>query len=172
MTPDEILETATADFFWLPPDVEVVERDEIKYCYSERPDIEYNRVVRSRPQRADAAALVSEVRRAHEGGMSRWSITTLSDTPELRAALDAADYDEKEAHHVHVLPTDAYDRTVPDEVDVREVASVEDLRRLYSVAEEAFGHAPDVDERDLERELGDCTGEGRRVARFVAYRNG
>ena len=79
-TIDEILETATADCFWVPPDVHIVDRPELSYIYSDRPAMGFNRVLRARPSQADPARLVSEVLKAHGDGNSQWTINAMSDT--------------------------------------------------------------------------------------------
>jgi GNAT superfamily N-acetyltransferase len=169
---DEILEATAADFFWVPPHVEVVEREPITYTHSTNPSALYNRVVRVRPERADPESLVAEVRRAHAGRPSRWMLTPMGDTPELRRALAQAGYEEGERHVASSIGVAEYGRKPPADVEVRQVRTPTDLRLLYEIVGEVFGEAPELSEADLAREVGDCTGPERRVARFIAYRGG
>lgn len=55
---------------------------------------------------------------------------------------------------------------------MRQAETVEDLRVLYAINADAFDTDLDHSEERLERELADCTGPNRRVARLIAYRNG
>ena len=161
MNADELLERATADFFWVPDDVDVVTRPEITYCHSDRQDVVFNRVVRARPGDADIAELVDEVRAVHRGSMSRWMLNAFSNTPALRNALTDAGYQQTSRCFTYVLRSDAYRRTPPDDVDVREVGSLEDLRTLYDIAHQVFGDRRPLSDRDLEREFGPIHEIGR-----------
>ncbi|WP_168210940.1 GNAT family N-acetyltransferase [Persicimonas caeni] len=168
---DKTLEAATADCFWVPPHVTVVEREAIKYSHSPQPTVGYNRVMRVRPSLEPVEALVDEVVGAHQGGASRWHINPMSDAPELRAALVRAGYEPGHRHFAYGIGTEAYGRKAAHGIEVRPVASVDDLRTLYAIRDAVFGRAPELSDEDLAREVDDCTGPGRRVARFVAYRN-
>lgn len=172
MNIDETLEAACADCFWVPLHVEVVEREAITYTHSPRPGIDYNRVLRARPELSDATALVDEVLEAHRGGASRWMLGALSDGPKIRHALTGAGYEATAQHLAYAIETDAYERRVPADVEVRQVRTVDDLRVLYEINADAFDHPFDIADERLERELVDCTGPNRRVARFVALRDG
>jgi hypothetical protein len=170
MNVDEIIEAAMGDYFWAPDSVTVVDRPEIKYTHSDRPDIYFNSVVRVRPQLADPAGLVDEVAAVHRDRQSRWSLNPMSDTPALRQALQAGGYTAGQHHHAYVIAPDEYARTPPDDVEVRRVTSADDLRTLYEIRADVFGL--DSSEDDIARELALCTGPNARVARFVAYRDG
>jgi hypothetical protein len=90
---DRILEAATSDCFWVPPHVQVVEREAIKYSHSPQPSVGYNRVMRVRPSVEPGEELVEEVASAHQGGPSRWHINPMGDSPRLRKALTDAGYE-------------------------------------------------------------------------------
>jgi GNAT superfamily N-acetyltransferase len=172
MNVDEMLEAANSDFFWVPDDVHTVDRPAITYTYSDRPEDGFNQVTRVRPEEADLDALVDEVLDRHRGSSSKWMVNALSDSPELREALREAGYEPGHTHHAYATRPDTYDRDLPDEVEVREVSSVDDLRVLYDIWEEVFGSKPDLGDARLADEVAECTGADRRVARFLAYRNG
>ncbi|MFB6262306.1 MAG: GNAT family N-acetyltransferase [Bradymonadaceae bacterium] len=169
---DRVLEAAVSDFFWAPDDVSVVERSEVTYAYSDRPGANYNNVPRTRPDRADVEALVDEVVDRHEGSWSRWGVKPTCDVPELREALAGAGYEPVHELAAYAVDPREYERDMPDDVQIEEVSDVEDLRRLYEIWDAAFGGAPDLSDEELAEEVETCTGEGRRVARFLVYRDG
>ena len=171
-TIDEILETATADCFWVPPDVHVVDRPELSYVHSRRSPLNFNRVLRARPSQAHPGRLVAEVLEAHGDGDSRWTVNAISDTPQMRRALSDAGYKEGPLHYAYATEVGAYRRRPPAGVEAQPVGSIDDLRTLYEIRSAVFGGDVGLSWRDLERELDDCTGPDRRVVRFVAYRNG
>jgi len=172
MNVDEILEAASSDFFWVPHDVHVVDRDVITYTYSSRPEDNYNRVTRVRPECADLGELVEEVVGRHRGSCSEWTLTPMSDSPELRETLREAGYELGFTLHAYAIRPDAYRRDCSDDVQVREVSTLDELRTVYEIWDDVFGGKPELTDEELAGELEDCTGDDRRVARFVAYRNG
>ncbi|MFP4601244.1 MAG: GNAT family N-acetyltransferase [Persicimonas sp.] len=172
MNVDETLETAAADCFWVPEHVEVIERDAIKYTRSSRPGLDYNRVLRVRPDLADPAELVEEVRQAHRGGASRWMLNAMSDGPAIRQALKSAGYEAGSPYLAYSVATRGYLRRGPEDVEVRQAQTIDDLRTLYEINSDAFDRELDFSDERLARELADCTGPDRRVGRFIAFRNG
>ena len=172
MNVDETIEGATSDFFWVPDDVHVDERAAIAYTYSARPDGNYNRVTRVRPEQGDPAELVAEVKARHAGSQSLWSLNPMSDTPAMREALGDAGYEMGHTHHAYAVDPAGYERELSDAVEVREVATLDDLRSLYDIWADVFDRKPDLSDEELAGELDDCTGEDRRVARFIGYRGG
>lgn len=172
MNIDEILEAATADFFWVPSHVQTVERPELTYSYSSSPSVDYNRVVRARPALGDPEDLVAEVIEAHGGGWSRWCLNPMSDTAQMRRALVEAGYVPGDEHVASAIRTDAYDRYPSADTVVREVETVQDLHTIYELWASIFGRTPDLSDADVAKKLDACTAPDRRVARFVAYRNG
>ena len=169
MNIDEILEAATADFFWVPSHVQTVERPELAYSYSSSPSAEHNRVVRARPTLAEPAALVSEVAQAHRGVASRWCLNPMSDTPTMRRALVDAGYVEGHRHIAYAIRATDYQRQPPPDVEIHQVETVADLEILYQLKENIFGYSPPLSDDDVAAELAACTGTSRRVARFIAY---
>lgn len=172
MNVDEMLEAATSDFFWVPDDVQVVDREAITYSYSPRSEGNFNRVTRVRPQLADPGALVEEVYDRHLGSESLWCVNPMSDEPTMREALRQFGYKTGHTHHAYAVDPATYDRDLPQGVEVREVSTLEDLRTLYDIWVDVFDRQPDLTDQELANELDDCTGAHRRIARFVAFRNG
>ena len=171
MNIDEILEAATADFFWVPSNVETVERPELAYSYSSSPSADYNRVVRARPTLAEPEALISEVAQAHSGRASRWCLNPMSDTPAMRRALVDAGYTQGHRHIAYAIRAGDYQRQPPTNVEVRQVETVDDLATIYQLWDHIFGRSPQLSDDDIAAELAACTGTSRRVARFIAYRH-
>lgn len=171
MNVDEVLEAATADFFWVPATVKTVERAELAYSYAACGTMAFNRVVRARPELVAPELLVEEVLKAHRGGPSRWCLNSLSNTVEMRRALNKRGYVEGERYLAYAIRSGEYDRKVPTDVNVRTVETLEELQVLYRLWREIFGGAPELSKEDMGGELAMCTGDGRRVMRFVAYIN-
>jgi GNAT superfamily N-acetyltransferase len=167
---DRILEAATSDCFWVPPHVQVVEREAINYSHSPQPAVGYNRVMRVRPSVEPGEELVEEVASAHHGGASRWHINPMGDSARLRKALTDAGYEPGHRHFAYGIRAGAYDRKPASDIEVRQVESVDDLRQLYAIRAEVFRRNPALSSEELAREVDDCTGPERRVARFLAYR--
>lgn len=169
---NERIEAATADCFWLPDEVSIVERPEIIYTHSRRPNAIFNRVLKVRPQLAEPKQLVDEVHQAHADTASRWYVNSLGDSNRLQAALADAGYQKGARHLSCAIGVHDYSRDVPDDVDVQSVETADGLRTLYRIQREIFGGAHSTSEQALKRDLAHCTGDNRRVIRFVAYRNG
>lgn len=167
---DETLEAATADFFWVPAHVRVIDRSAINYASSTVAG--YNRVVRVRPALEDPQALVDEVLEAHAGGSSLWHLNAMSDTPAMREALIRAGYVEGDMHGAYAIDTSSYARRPTGEIDVLRVETLDDLRALYEVHDAVFGADREISPQDLARELEACTGPRPRVNRFIAFRSG
>ena len=169
---DELLEAASADFFWLPPHVQTVEREAIHYSYSPRGDTNYNRVVRLRPDLEPPQALVEEIRRFHGDGESLWLLNSFSDTPMMRRALLDGGYREGQRHLACAIASDRFPPQISGDSSVREVRTSQELALLYRIWEEVFGSPPNLSEEDFQRELQACTAPDRRVVRFLATRKG
>lgn len=172
MNVDETVEAASSDFFWVPDDVHVVERDEITYTHSDRPAALFNAVTRVRPGEASPDDLVREVVERHRGSKSRWNVTAMADDRVLLEALREAGYRPGYEHRAYAIDVDDYDRDVPGDVEVRDVANTDELRDLYRVASDVSGEARSRSDEELAHEVDICTGPERRVARFLAVRGG
>lgn len=172
MTIDEIIEAAQADYFWAPDDVNLMIRPEITYAWADRDGSVFNSVVRVRPALGVPEQLVAEVAERHLGHASRWCLSAMGDTSEMRRALTAAGYVKGHGHHAYSIRPREYSRVLPANVQVRRVSSVEQLRHSYEVRADVFGLKPDVAESEMGRELQACSGQQSRAARFVAYIDG
>jgi hypothetical protein len=168
MTPAEILERSQWDLFWLPGDVRVVDRPEVLYTVSERPDVLFNAVQRTRATGAQLAAVVHEVARAH-AARSRWLVPDTFDPTGLEHELAAAGYAPVSTYDVRTLSTEATRPPDPEGLTVRRVETLADLRAVYEVARAAFDDGFPRDAADLERELAGCADPAGRTHRFVVF---
>lgn len=170
MTPDELVERAQWDTFWVPPDVTVVDRPELLYLSCPRDRRYLNMVTRTRCEDAALPALIDEVQAAHRGRRSRWLVPPTIPTEPLEAALAAAAYSPGERYRVCAADvSDFRPRAAAEPLDVRRVEDASMLDDAYAVADAVFGDVTPADEGQRQRELAACTGPDARVARFVAY---
>jgi GNAT superfamily N-acetyltransferase len=168
VTPAEILERSQWDLFWLPDDVRAVDRPEVLYIASDRPDVIFNSVVRTRAAGAQLAAVVDEVRHAHPV-RSRWLVPDTFDTTALEGELTVRGYVGDHTYDVRTLAVDAERPPLRDGLTVRRVQALEDLRAVYAVSRSAFGDGFPRSEADLRRELEACADPDGRVHRFVVF---
>ena len=169
LTPDEIIELAFGDYFWVPDDVIVVDRPEIIY-YSCPRDVGYlNMVTRIRADEDQVAGLIEEVLAAHRGRRSTWVVGSNDRNRDLERQLREASYSSQD-YRVCTAPVDEYSPTRRStETVVRAIDSMECLRDAASVGAQAFGEAADISDAQFENDLRLCTGDEPRVYRFVAY---
>ena len=169
LTPDEIIERAFADYFWVPDDVIVVDRPEIIY-YSCPRDVGYlNMVTRIRADADQFAGLIEEVMAAHRGRCSTWVVGSNDRNKDLGRQLRDASYTSHE-YRVCTTSVDEYSCTRTNtETMVRAIDSMEGLRDAAWVGARAFGEEADISDAQYEKDLGFCTGAEPRVYRFVAY---
>ena len=170
---DRLLELATADTFWLPDFVQVIETPDYKYTHCDRPVRIYNRVLFSRGELSDHTRVLDAfLQTQREDIPSNWALTSVHDSDALRDLLEQRGFSCGDAHHVQTLLCEGYDRKAPQDVQVFEVDSLERLRLLYEIQDAAFGRVRGVAESELVGELEACTKPGRRVLRYVAMRGG
>ncbi len=170
MDTDEILERATWDFFWVPPGVRIIDRPELLYLCSPRPSTTLNMVARIRPRNPDhAAELVGEVAAAHAGRPSRFQLTVRSDTPLLRPVLESAGYALAHEHCSMALAVEDFTPRPSTGIEVRRVVDLAGLKDNIAVGEAAFGKTSVFTAAELAQQVRECTAEGFRVHRFVAY---
>jgi DNA-binding FadR family transcriptional regulator len=169
---DEIIERTTWDFFWVPQGVRIIDRPELLYLCSPRQSTTFNTVTRTRPQGPDhAAALVREVAEAHAGGVSRFQVTPQSDPALLRPALGSAGYALANEHDAMAMAVEDFTPRPSAGIEVRRVQDLAGLKENIRVCLAAFGrpsHFTEFTEAELDQQLGECTGEGCRVHRFIA----
>lgn len=168
MTPFDRLRATQCDFFWVPPDARVVDRDEIAYLACPR-DLAYvNTVTRTTAPPERLPTLIAEVLQAQAGVRSSWMVFEEPGSAALEAALTDAGYREHSRYDAMVVRTDAF-RPRPSSAHAVEVTDMAALRDWHDVHAAAFGDRmlPD-DETLLRRDLEHCTRPGRRTLRFVA----
>ncbi|MCB9741962.1 MAG: hypothetical protein H6741_09825 [Alphaproteobacteria bacterium] len=169
MNVDVILERTQWDFFWLPPGVEQVDRPELLYLRSARPSTMLNMVTRTRPRGpAHAGELVAEVAAAH-AGPSRFQLVPQSGALLLRPFLETAGYRVSHVHDAMAIAVGDYQPRPASGVVVRQVLDLAGLRDSVEVSAQVFGDRPSYSEAELAQQLHECSAEGCRVQRFVAY---
>jgi Acetyltransferase (GNAT) family len=173
LTPADLIERSQWDFFWIPEDATVVDRPELLYVHCRRDRPLLNCVTRTRASSRPLSQLVAEVQGAHVGVTSRWLVRDRPGRSDLEAALCAAGYAPAYHHGAYAKELDeerSSSSSSPFQVrQVNEMASLEDW---YAVADAVFEDPEDHPAQELERFLDECTREGARVHRFVAYQGG
>ena len=172
MGPNERLERTQWDFFWAPPDADVVDRPELAALRCARPMGYLNNVTRSRAPAGGWPALVDEVGAFHRYGVSRWCVPDTFDTRELESALEAAGYAPSHHHDARAARPSDYHARPSGDFEVRRVASLEALRDCIGVTTRAFGRDDPMGDAELRRQLDQCIDRRGRVHRFVVYREG
>ncbi len=168
MTPDELLERANWDFFWVPSDVRVVDKPELLYTCCDRDDLVMNGVVRSpSDDRAEAAA--DEVSEAHRRVRSRWMVTPSNRGAALSRAMARVGFEPGGEHDAFTVDTTTYVPRPSAGITVLPVDRMDRLHDLYAVTNLAFGREVNRSDEHLALELRQCTGAATRVHRFVAY---
>ena len=166
---DETIERTQWDFFWVPPNVTVVDRPELLYVRCAQDRKLYNQVTRTRADAARLPALVAEVVEAHAGVSSRWLVPATIPRAPLEKELEAAGYAPAAEHHACAIAVDDYRPRPTTGITARPVEHMEGLCAWLEVADRTFGGFHDVSADDRLRQLGECTGPTPRVHRFVAY---
>ncbi len=167
---NHVLEQTQRDGWWLPQDVQIVDRPEITYTHSPRPSSMYNNVVRLRASDTEHSRLVDEVLQAHAQTQSEWRLSNLSRNDELERCLENCGYDLRSKCIAYTLPVGAPRPQPPDNVVVRHVQTRQGLIDMYATAEQVFGKPVSTHtEEDLAHFLADSVGPNARCHRFVAY---
>jgi hypothetical protein len=166
---DAILERTQSDFFWVPPDVRVVDRPEIAYLSADRDAPYVNVVKRTRAADSRIPALVDEVVEAHRGRRSRWLVFPSCRTPVLDAALAAAGYFPSGEFYAAVRSVAAPQPGRAREWRVHQVDSIERMRDWVDVVVRSFPESVRPPDSELEFDLTLCTGPAPRLYRSVAY---
>jgi len=168
-----LLEHATADTFWVPDAVHVVETEKFKFVHCEKPVRIFNRILYSHGDLSDHAHVLDRFLATQpDDGPAQWMLTSSCDSPELRALLEQKGFVRGDTFHVQALRCEGYTRTPPEDVSVIEVRDIDQLRTLYRIMDASFGRTGSAREEDLPKEVIQCTEPGRRVIRYVAMRNG
>jgi GNAT superfamily N-acetyltransferase len=165
VTPDELLERAIADMFWLPEDARHVDRPDLGYIYCSRNQRTLNQVFRAKLRDADAG--IEEVRRAHAGRDSRWCWLPTFHPPSLPDRLHCAGYRRTVEHRTAVLDVSDW-IDVDGRYGVRRVLDATGLEQSYAVSSAAFGRRVHPGQDAISGELAVCQ-LGGRVQRYVVY---
>ncbi|RLB45934.1 MAG: hypothetical protein DRI90_27880 [Deltaproteobacteria bacterium] len=167
--PDDLLEQTQWDTFWISDDVEIVDRPELLYLRCLRDIPMLNTVTRTRGEVADLPRLVAEVALAHRQVCSRWLVRDLPLRPALEQVLEAADYAPSFPTSGYSIAVDAFQDRYGSDCSVRPVSSMTELRDSVRVTEAAFGAPAHATPKELLGYLAECTRNGGRVYRYVAY---
>ncbi len=167
---DAALEKTQHDLFWLPPRTRVEDRPELLYLAADSGESYLNTALRLRAEDARVPALVAEVDRAHARVDSRWALAGEAHRPGVERVLEAAGYHAEHEHFGYAIAVASFQpRRADPGVVVRRVTDLASLRDCIAVSERAFGRARPEDPVDIAAQLFNCTREGARVQRFVAY---
>jgi len=172
MNVDEVLERTQWDLFWVPEDIEIVDRPEILYLRRAGGPILFNQVMRTRATAERLPRLVAEVVEAHADRASRWLVPATIPTGNLTRELAAAGYAVSSEHWACAIAVENHRSRTATGVTARAVDSMARLHDWLTVTERAFNSPHVGNHGDLERQLDECTRPGARVHRVVAYDDG
>ncbi len=167
--PDDILERTQWDFFWVPNDVEIVERPQLLYCRCPRDVLILNTVTRTRADPSVVPDLVAEVVASHATVRSRWLVRDMSAAEPLRRALDGVGYTPAVATHAVAIQTTDFVPRPSSGIVVKRVLDMDTLRDRTAVLSGGFGEFREFTDAELEADLWQCTAANARVQQYVAY---
>lgn len=168
MDVDARLHASSQDLFWLPPDVQVVDRPDVCYLACPR-DVSYlNMVLRVGAEEGSLDDLIEEVQRAHQGRFSTWLLAHHSRRPGLAERLARRGYTPTE-HHAWVISVPDFQPRPHLGITARPVERAADLLACMAVTMAAFGGTFQGPPPDFAEQLAACTGPNARVRRFVAW---
>lgn len=170
--PNERLERSQWDFFWVPADVEVLDRPDVAAVRCRRPLPHLNMVTRARVEPERAPGLVEEITAWLGAHRSRWLCPDTFDRGPLEGALTAARWAPVSFHEARVIHPARYARRPPAGPRVARVETLEALRDCVEVTDRAFGRAVTRVDAELEAELRGCAPRDGRTHRYVVYANG
>jgi GNAT superfamily N-acetyltransferase len=166
---DDVIAETQCDLFWLPRDVRKVDRAEILYLASRRNEAYVNSVLRFDADDTRTSALAAEVAAAHEGVDSRWMLSRGNRRAGVERALAGQGYRPEQEMFAYATRVDEYRHRATPLIEVRAVATLEDLRTWVRTSSRAFARVVDDDAQRLTALLADCTGPLARVHRVVAW---
>jgi hypothetical protein len=138
-SPDDLLERTQWDTFWIPDQVEVIDRPELLYLRCQRDVPMLNTVTRTRGEPEALPRLVDEVAEAHRQVRSRWLVRDLPLRPALERALATGGYEPSFPTHGATIAVDAFRSRPGSDCELRCVSSMDELRDSVRVTEAAFG---------------------------------
>lgn len=168
MTPAERIERTHWDFWWLPPDCRVVEREAITWTACDRPIGYLNSVYRLRAPASRAPALIDTVTASTPHGNHRWMIVDTWDSAPFARQLLARGFEADHDGRAVILDTHTWSPTTTPH-DVRPAATLDEIRAASAVMNGGFGRPDLVTEDELLASLRTATGPGARTRRFVAW---
>lgn len=171
MGPADRLERSQWDFFWVPDEVEILDRPDVAALRSHREIPHHNMVTRTRPEPGEVSGLVEEMSGWFGHAKARWLVPDTFDRAPLEAALDAHGWTPAESFEARAIRPEQYAVEAPD-VDVRRIDSVEMLAHSWSVASRAFERDLTHTTEELEKELVQCASPEGRVHRYLVYLDG
>lgn len=166
---DLALEQTQEDIFWLPYEVNLIDRPELMVLHSTRDHLLWNTVLRVRSNPANLDALIDEVTALHQGRRSRWQLTPSSATGALERALTRAGYTPSPRYYGNIMPVDQYEATPNPRFIARRVEDLPTLLDFEDIIRACFQGKTPLTQAELERELKNCTGPQARTIRVVIY---
>ncbi|NOY25419.1 MAG: hypothetical protein GXP62_06055 [Oligoflexia bacterium] len=166
---DQTLSLTQQDFFWVPDDVEIVDRPELLAISCPRDLVGLNYVTRTRGDARTLPRLVDEVRKLHSGRRSRWVVCPLEPVAALERTLAAAGYTINCEHHGYSILASRCAAHGGQGVVARPVVDRRGLLDWMDVSQQAFGTVRASTQAELDQYLAACTGPKARVFRVVSY---
>jgi len=163
------IERAFWDLFWIPPDVEVIDRPELLCMRCARSDPYLNSVQRCLAVDGELEAVIEEVTHFHRAQGSRWMLPDHRRHSNSERLLAQAGYQRGAQHHTMVIQTQEHQRRPSAGIRVKQVKGIEDLSAAVAVSDFAFGKERQRSPDELAEMLKSCSGEGARARRFFAY---
>lgn len=161
LTPDDILERTQWDTYWVPPDLRIVDRPDVRALVGPPQSLLLNSVVRTRGDPARAVDFIQPLHR----GVSRWLV--LANTPRyLPRFLRQAGYAETMAATAYTLGTKAWKHRAPSAFRAEHVETASQLEEQITVMARAFGRSPEKTE-PTDALLAACTGPNARTHRWL-----
>ena len=169
MGPADRLERSQWDFFWVPDEVEILDRPDVAALRGKRDIPHQNMVSRTRTQAPDA--LVAEMSAWFDGANARWLVPDTFERDPVERALSSHAWSPSETFEARAIRPQDYAVHAPD-LEVRRIDSVEMLAHSWSVASRAFERDLTHTTEELEKELAQCGSPEGRVHRYLVYVDG
>ena len=169
LSPDDIIEMAHWDYFWIPEDVKVTDRPELLFLSCPRDVPILNTVCRTRAEPRELPDLVDEVIRAHSDVRSRWLVREIPGAVPLKKVLASAGYAPALEAFACAIDVTEYVPRPTESIVVRRVLDMPSLLDCVAVSSRAFQSDRAFTDEELAVDLKACTVPDSRVRRFVAY---
>ena len=160
----EKLESAHAQTWWLPESVLIHEgADHCFYHHSGR----FN-IVRFNPSPEELESRLNEILELVGSEPAQFTFLPHRHDEKLLGALKAAGFVSGQRHEARVIHVDNYARTPSEEIKVIMVETFDDMKRVYSVRNQAFGDTTTESDEALRFFLNASTGANARARQFLA----